>query len=164
MSTTSPAAAAALDLAELYRDLHRNPELSFQENRTSGIVAEALTSWGYDVTTGVGRTGVVGLLRNGEGPTVLLPADMDALPVEEKTGLDYATTARGVDPEGIDVPVMHGCGHDMHVTCLLGAAERLAAERESWAGTLMLVFQPAEELGTGAGAMVADGPSWRRRY
>jgi hippurate hydrolase len=155
MPTTSP--VTALDLAELYRDLHRNPELSFQENRTAGIVAQALSDSGYDVATGIGRTGVVGLLRNGDGPTVLLRADMDALPVEERTGLDYASTARGVDPEGIDVPVMHACGHDMHVTCLLGAAERLAAERVSWAGTLMLVFQPAEELGTGAEAMVADG-------
>ena len=155
MSTTPP--AAALDLAELYRDLHRNPELSFQESRTAGIVADALSSWGYDVATGVGRTGVVGRLRNGDGPTVLLRADMDALPVEEKTGLEYASAARGVDPEGIDVPVMHACGHDMHVTCLLGAAEQLVAERDSWAGTLMLVFQPAEELGTGAEAMVADG-------
>jgi amidohydrolase len=155
MSTTSP--AAALDLAELYRDLHRNPELSFQESRTAGIVADALSSWGYEVATGVGRTGVVGRLRNGEGPTVLLRADMDALPVEEKTGLEYASAARGIDPEGIDVPVMHACGHDMHVTCLLGAAERLVAERDSWAGTVMLVFQPAEELGTGAEEMVADG-------
>ena len=155
MSSTPP--AAALDLAELYRDLHRNPELSFQESRTAGIVADALSSWGYEVATGVGRTGVVGRLRNGDGPTVLLRADMDALPVEEKTGLEYASAARGVDPEGIDVPVMHACGHDMHVTCLLGAAERLVAERDSWAGTLMLVFQPAEELGTGAEAMVADG-------
>ena len=155
MSTTPP--AAAVDLAELYRDLHRNPELSFQESRTAGIVADALSSWGYEVATGVGRTGVVGRLRNGDGPTVLLRADMDALPVEEKTGLEYASAARGVDPEGIDVPVMHACGHDMHVTCLLGAAERLVAERDSWAGTLMLVFQPAEELGTGAEAMVTDG-------
>jgi len=97
------------------------------------------------------------VLRNGEGPTVLLRADMDALPVEEKTGLDYASVTRGVDPEGIDVPVMHACGHDMHVTCLLGAAERLVAERDGWAGTLMLVLQPAEELGTGADAMLADG-------
>ena len=156
MSTTSPA-APALDLAEVYRDLHRNPELSYQETRTSGIVAQSLTDRGYDVATGIGRTGVVGVLRNGEGPTVLLRADMDALPVEERTGLDYASAARGVDPEGADVSVMHACGHDMHVTCLLGAAERLVAERDGWAGTLMLVFQPAEELGTGADAMIADG-------
>jgi amidohydrolase len=154
VSTTTP---TALDLAEVYRDLHRNPELSYQEHRTAGIVAQALGEWGYEVATGVGRTGVVGVLRNGEGPTVLLRADMDALPVEEKTGLDYASAARGVDPEGADVAVMHACGHDMHVTCLLGAAERLVAERDSWAGTLLLVFQPAEELGTGADAMIADG-------
>ena len=143
--------------AEVYRDLHRNPELSFQETRTAGIVAERLTSLGYDVTSGVGRTGVVGVLRNGEGPTVLLRADMDALPVEEKTGLDYASTARGTDPQGADVPVMHACGHDVHVTCLLAACDALAADRTTWSGTVLAVFQPAEELGSGALAMLDDG-------
>jgi hippurate hydrolase len=143
--------------ADVYRDLHRHPELSFQETRTAGIVAERLTSLGYDVTSGVGRTGVVGVLSNGEGPTVLLRADMDALPVEEKTGLDYASTARGTDPQGADVPVMHACGHDVHVTCLLAACEALVAERATWAGTVLAVFQPAEELGAGAHAMLEDG-------
>lgn len=142
--------------AEVYRDLHRNPELSFQETRTAGIVAERLTSLGYDVTPGVGRTGVVGVLRNGDGPTVLLRADMDALPVEEKTGLDYASTARGTDPQGADVPVMHACGHDVHVTCLLAACDALAADRATWGGTILAVFQPAEELGAGAQAMLDD--------
>jgi hippurate hydrolase len=160
MTTAAPSHPVAHDgaaLAELYRDLHRHPELSYQETRTAAIVAQALASWGYQTTTDVGRTGVVGLLPNGAGPTVLLRADMDALPVEEKTGLDYASVARGVDHEGLDVPVMHACGHDMHVTCLLGAAARLAADRAPWSGTLMVVFQPAEELGSGARAMLDDG-------
>ncbi len=143
-------------LAALYRDLHAHPELSFQETRTAGIAAESLRALGYEVTTGVGRTGVVGVLRRGEGPTVLVRADMDALPVEERTGLDYASTARGIDPDGNDVGVMHACGHDMHVTCLLGAAAELAAD-PSWTGTLQLVVQPAEELGQGARAMIGDG-------
>jgi hippurate hydrolase len=147
----------SLDLAAVYRDLHANPELSFQEHRTAGIVADALTALGLTVTTGIGRTGVVGVLENGDGPTVLLRADMDGLPVLEATGLSYASTARGTDHEGHDVPVMHACGHDVHVTCLLGATERLVAERDSWSGTLVSLFQPAEEWGGGAEAMIADG-------
>jgi amidohydrolase len=147
----------SLDLAAVYRDLHANPELSFQEHRTAGIVADALTALGLTVTTGIGRTGVVGVLENGDGPTVLLRADMDGLPVLEATGLPYASTARGTDHEGHDVPVMHACGHDVHVTCLLGATERLVAERGSWSGTLVSLFQPAEEWGGGAETMVADG-------
>lgn len=144
-------------LAELYRDLHAHPELSFQENRTSGIVADRLRALGFETVTGVGGTGVVGTLRCGDGPTVLLRADMDALPVAEQTGLPYASTARGTDPDGADVPVMHACGHDMHVTCLLGALEELAAGRTDWRGTILAVFQPAEEIGGGARAMVDDG-------
>lgn len=147
----------SLDLAAIYTDLHANPELSFQETRTAGIVAEHLRGLGFAVEEGVGGTGVVGVLANGAGPTVLLRADMDALPVLEQTGLDYASTARGIGPKGNDVPVMHACGHDVHVTCLLGAAERLRDERASWSGTLITVFQPAEEVGGGAAAMVADG-------
>lgn len=146
-----------LDLAAVYRDLHEHPELSFQEHRTAGIVAEALTAFGLTVTTGIGGTGVVGVLENGAGPTVLLRADMDGLPVLEATGLPYASTARGTDHEGNDQPVMHACGHDVHVTCLLGATERLVADRASWSGTLIALFQPAEEWGGGAEAMVADG-------
>ncbi len=144
-------------LARVYRDLHEHPELAFQEKRTAGIVAGRLRGLGYDTTTGIGRTGVVGVLRNGAGPTVLLRADMDALPVCEQTGLPYASTARGTDGDGKDVPLMHACGHDMHVTCLLGAAAALAADAASWRGTLLLVFQPAEETGEGARAMVDDG-------
>jgi amidohydrolase len=152
--------ASAVDQAELigiYRDLHAHPELGFAEHRTAGIVAARLRDLGYQTTTGVGRTGVVGLLANGEGPTVLLRADMDALPVLERTGLDYASADRGTDADGADVPVMHACGHDAHVTCLLGAAAELAADMSGWSGTLMLVFQPAEELGNGAQAMIDDG-------
>ncbi len=143
--------------AELYRDLHAHPELSFAETRTAGIVAERLTALGFEVRTGVGRTGVVGVLRNGDGPVVALRADMDGLPIDEKTGLPYASTQRGTDPEGRAVAVMHGCGHDIHVTCLLAACAQLAGARETWSGTIAAIFQPAEELGVGAKAMVADG-------
>jgi len=144
------------DLAGLYKDLHAHPELAFAEHRTAALVAARLRDLGYQVTEGVGRTGVVGVLRHGDGPTVLLRADMDALPVREQTGLPYASTAGAGDPE---TPVMHACGHDMHVTCLLGAAAELAAggASASWRGTLVLVFQPAEETGEGARAMIDDG-------
>ena len=145
------------DLAAVYQDLHRHPELAFQEDRTAEIAAAWLTNCGFDVTTGVGRTGVVGLLRNGEGPLVLLRADMDGLPVTEATGLPYASTTTGRAEDGGLVPVMHACGHDMHVACLLGAARLLSAERHTWSGTVMLVLQPAEELGAGAQAMIDDG-------
>ncbi len=147
----------AQQLADIYRDLHTHPELSFQETRTAAMVARRLTDWGYQVATGVGGTGVVGILENGPGPTVLLRADMDALPLLEQTGLAYASTARATDRLGQDVPVMHACGHDVHVTALLGAASRFATDRSQFSGTLMLVFQPAEELGAGARAMVDDG-------
>ncbi len=143
-------------LEELYRDLHRHPELSFAEHRTAGIAAEWLRGLGFTVTEGVGRTGVTGVLRRGAGPVVLLRADMDALPVAEETGLPYASEDRGVDPEGREVPVMHACGHDVHVSCLLGAASVLADDA-SWTGTLVALFQPAEEVGRGASAMVEDG-------
>ena len=145
------------ELAALYRDLHAHPELAFAEHRTAGIAADRLRDLGYQVTTGVGGTGVVGVLSNGAGPTVLLRADMDGLPVLEQTGLPYASTGRATDSGGTDVPVMHACGHDMHVTCLLGAAAELAAARDAWRGTLLLVFQPAEEAGKGAQAMIDDG-------
>ena len=150
-------AAVTAPLVEVYQDLHRHPELSFAEHRTAGIIAERLTALGLDVLTGVGGTGVVGIARNGEGPTVLLRADMDGLPVLEETGLPYASTARGTDPDGDDVPVMHACGHDLHVVCLLGAAQLLLRRAADWSGTLVAVFQPAEELATGARAMVDDG-------
>lgn len=147
----------AIDLEELYTDLHRHPELSYQEHRTAKIAAEGLRERGIEVIEGVGRTGVVGVLKNGDGPVVLLRADMDALPVAEETGLEYASTERGIDPDGNDVPVMHACGHDVHVTCLLGAADVLAQSTAEWSGTLVFLFQPAEELGSGALEMIADG-------
>ncbi|TCS37996.1 hippurate hydrolase [Paucimonas lemoignei] len=144
-------------LEALYADIHSHPELSMQETRTAGQAAEHLRAAGYDVTTGVGKTGVVGLLRNGDGPTVMLRADMDALPVEEMTGLPYASKVKATDREGKTVPVMHACGHDMHVTWLAGASTLLAQARQAWSGTLMAVFQPAEETAEGARAMIDDG-------
>ena len=145
------------ELADFYRDLHEHPELSLQEHRTAQRVADALRPLGFDVTEQVGGTGVVGLLRNGDGPVVLVRADLDALPVEEETGLPYASTVRVTGTDDREVPVMHACGHDMHTTCLLGAATLLARAAGSWSGTLLLVFQPAEELGRGARDMVDDG-------
>ncbi|MFJ9174414.1 amidohydrolase [Streptomyces sp. NPDC102360] len=146
------------DLADLYRDLHEHPELSLQEKRSAELLARRLRAAGVDeVVEHVGTTGVVGVLRNGEGPVVMLRADFDALPVEEKTGLPYASVARGVDREGKDVPVMHACGHDMHAACLVGAASLLAGTRDQWRGTVLLVLQPAEELGCGAQGMIDDG-------
>ncbi|GAA1546062.1 M20 family metallopeptidase [Actinomadura kijaniata] len=144
-------------LGEVYRDLHRHPELSLREHRTADRVAAALGPLGCEVATGIGGTGVVAVLRNGDGPVVMLRADMDALPVAEETGLPYASTARGVDESGAEVPVMHACGHDMHVACLLGALETLARGRAAWSGTVLAVFQPAEELVRGAQDMIDDG-------
>ncbi len=145
------------DLQTLYTDIHAHPELSMQENRTAGIAADRLRHAGYDVATGVGETGVVGLLRNGDGPTVMLRADMDGLPVREATGLPYASNVTATDRDGKTVPVMHACGHDMHVTWLVGAATLLAQARDAWQGTVMAVFQPAEETAAGAQAMIDDG-------
>lgn len=144
------------DLENLYKDIHSHPELSMQEARTAAIAAKRLKDAGYEVTTGVGKIGVVGLLRNGDGPTVMLRADMDALPVKEETGLPYASSATAKDIEGKTVPVMHACGHDMHVTWLVGATALLAKERATWRGTLMAVFQPGEETAQGARAMIDD--------
>ncbi|WP_309064852.1 amidohydrolase [Microbacterium sp.] len=151
-----------IDLEALYTDLHRHPELSYQETRTAGIAAAHLRDLGLEVHEGVGVTGVVGVLENpgpkGEtGPVVWLRADMDALPVKEDTGLAYASTATGIDPDGNTVPVMHACGHDMHVTAMIGAVERLVAERAHWHGTVVVIIQPAEEYGSGARAMLDDG-------
>jgi amidohydrolase len=141
---------------EFYRDLHAHPELSHQERRTADAVAARLRAAGCEVHEGVGGTGVVGILHNGEGPTVLLRADMDALPVREETGLSYASV-RTVADGGEPVPVMHACGHDVHVACLLGAATLLAQARGHWSGRLVAVFQPAEETADGARAMLEDG-------
>lgn len=164
MSAASNAAAILGGLAEirhwqedLYRDLHEHPELSHQEHRTAKLAADRLRDWGYEVHDGIGGTGVIGVLRNGDGPSVLMSADMDALPVEEATGLPYASTVRATDGAGQEVPVMHACGHDVHVTCLLGAAALLANARQHWRGTAVTLFQPAEEVGDGARGMVDDG-------
>ncbi|MFG2139548.1 amidohydrolase [Streptomyces sp. NPDC048650] len=147
-SVLAPLDTRLADLVALYEDLHRHPELGFHETRTAAEAARRLTAFGYDVTTGIGGTGVTGVLRNGPGPVVLLRADMDALPVTERSGLDYASTTPGR---------MHACGHDVHVTCLLGAADLLAEGRDRWSGTLVVLFQPAEEIGNGARAMLDDG-------
>ena len=145
------------DSEAVYKDIHSHPELSMQEHRTAGVAADRLRSAGYEVTTGVGKTGVVGLLRNGEGPTVMLRADMDALPVLEATGLPYASNVTAIDSTGKNVPVMHACGHDIHVTWLIGAATLFAKSLDAWQGTLMAVFQPAEETAEGSQAMIDDG-------
>jgi amidohydrolase len=144
-------------LESLYKDVHAHPELSMQETRTAGIAADRLRTAGYEVTAGVGKTGVVGLLRNGEGPAVMLRADMDALPVQEATDLPYASQVTATDSTGKTVPVMHACGHDMHVTWLIGATTLFAKSRDAWKGTVMAVFQPAEETAAGAQAMIDDG-------
>lgn len=145
------------DLRALYEDLHANPELSFCEHRTAKVLAERLERLGYDVTSEVGTTGVVAMLTNGDGPMVLLRADIDALPVQEDTGLPYASTVRGVGIDGKEQPVAHACGHDMHATWMIGVATLLATHRDQWQGTVMLLLQPAEEIGAGATAMVDDG-------
>lgn len=141
----------------VYKQLHAHPELSFQETKTAALAAMRLKELGYEVLEGIGRTGVVGILRNGQGRTVLARADMDALPIKENTGLPYASTLTASDLDGQTVNVAHACGHDAHVTCLLGAAELLARARGSWGGTFVALFQPAEEVAGGAKAMVEDG-------
>ncbi|MDP3657079.1 MAG: amidohydrolase [Brevundimonas sp.] len=145
------------NLGALFDDFHRNPELSGLEVRTAGIMAAQLTALGYEVATGIGGTGVVAVLRNGEGPTVMIRADMDGLPLDEQSGLANASTARQVDSDGIEKPVMHACGHDVHITALIGTARQMMARRQDWSGTLVLVAQPAEERIFGARAMVEDG-------
>jgi len=149
-------AAALPELEAVYKDLHAHPELSMQETRTAAIAADHLNKSGFEVTTGVGKTGVVGILHNGDGPIVMLRADMDALPIKEATGLPYASTITAPGPDGKTTPVAHSCGHDMHVACLIGATSLLAKSRDSWHGTLMAVFQPGEETAQGAQAMIDD--------
>ncbi len=166
MATALPAHAQDLgaairqdmpDLLELYRDLHANPELSMQETRSAGLMADAVRSLGFTVTTGVGVTGVVAVLENGPGPVLMIRADMDGLPVEEQTGLPYASRARGTTREGLDTALMHACGHDTHMAAWVGTARRLAAMRDQWSGTLVMIAQPGEETSQGAIAMLEDG-------
>ncbi len=159
MFVALPASAQSrwLELEPIYQDLHAHPELSFQETATAAKLAERLRGLGFEVTTGVGRTGVVGILKNGAGPTVMLRTELDGLPVEEKTGLTFASKATAKNAAGETVPVMHACGHDVHMTAWIGAASTLARDRKTWSGTLMMVAQPAEEVGRGATEMLADG-------
>ena len=145
------------NLEALFLNFHENPELSHREFKTAERIATELSGLGYDVTRKVGGTGVVAVMKNGAGPTVLLRADMDGLPIEEKSGLSYASKARQVDINGVDQPVMHACGHDVHITSLVGAARQLSARKDQWSGTLVLIGQPAEERISGARDMLADG-------
>ncbi|WP_416052666.1 M20 family metallopeptidase [Cupriavidus basilensis] len=144
------------ELETIYKDIHQHPELSMQEVRTAKLAADYIETLGYEVTRAVGVTGVVGVLRNGEGPTVMLRADMDALPMAENTGLPYASTVKAKDEDGVEVGVAHSCGHDLHVTWLMGVSRIFAEHRDAWKGTVMLVFQPGEEVGRGAASMVQD--------
>jgi hippurate hydrolase len=166
MTASTPASAAALSdairadmpmLMTLYRDLHANPELSMQEVRTPAKLAPEMRKLGFAVTEHVGKTGVVAVMKNGAGPVLLIRADMDALPVKEQTGLAFASKAMGKLPDGTDTPVMHACGHDTHVTTWLGTARLLAAMKEQWSGTLVMILQPGEETSEGATAMLKDG-------
>ncbi len=154
-----PAAAQAQprELMDLYTHLHTHPELSFHEADTAATLASELEALGFAVTTQVGGHGLVGVLENGEGPTVLLRTDLDALPVKEQTGKAYASTVTATDDAGNTVPVMHACGHDVHMTVFVGTARQLVEQRDRWAGTLVMIGQPAEERGAGARAMLADG-------
>lgn len=144
-------------LMELYRDLHANPELSFQEFRTSTKLAAEAKRLGYTVTEKIGQTGVVAVLKNGPGPVVMIRADMDGLPVIEQTGLPYASKVKGVSKSGLETGVMHACGHDTHMSAWVGTARQLVANKDKWSGTLVMILQPAEEIGSGARAMLADG-------
>lgn len=151
------APARAQSLEQLYRDLHAHPELSFREEQTAAKMANVLRAAGFEVTEGVGGFGVVGLLRNGPGPTVLVRTDLDALPITEDSGLPYASKARVKDDSGNEVGVMHACGHDIHMTVWAGTAHWLADHRDQWRGTLLFIAQPAEERGAGARNMLEDG-------
>lgn len=145
------------EIEKLYFDLHRNPELAFHEQRTAAELAERVKALGFEVTTGIGGTGIVAILKNGPGPTVMLRTELDALPIEEKTGLPFASTVKTKNAAGESIPVMHACGHDLHMSAWAGTAELMVQNRQRWHGTLMLVGQPAEEIVSGAAAMVKDG-------
>ncbi|MEY2884639.1 MAG: hypothetical protein RL490_2363 [Pseudomonadota bacterium] len=155
--SATTALAAPIDLLTLYKDLHAHPELSLQETRSAAILAAEARAAGFTVTERVGGTGVVAVMVNGPGPTVLIRADMDGLPVTEMTGLPYASTAMGKAADGSLTPVMHACGHDIHMTAWVGVARQMAATRAQWSGKLIMVAQPAEEISVGAAAMLKDG-------
>jgi amidohydrolase len=148
--------ADSLQLVEIFKDLHQNPELGFMETRTAAIIAKNLQTLGYKVITGIGKTGVVGILQNGDGPIVMYRTDMDALPIKETTGLAYASTVIAKKDDNTSVPVMHACGHDAHITWMLGIAKIMVTIKSQWKGTLVFVAQPAEEILLGADAMVKD--------
>jgi hippurate hydrolase len=166
MNFTAPSTAATLSdsiradmpqLMTLYRDIHAHPELSMQEVRTPALLAPEMRKLGFQVTEHVGKTGVVAVMKNGPGPVLLIRADMDALPVKEQTGLAFASQVTGKLPDGTDTPVMHACGHDTHVATWLGTARRLAAMKDQWSGTIVMILQPGEERVIGALAMLDDG-------
>src|SRR4051794_10758625 len=166
MTASTPANAAALSdairadmpqLMTLYRDLHANPELSMQEVRTPALIAPKMRALGFQVTEHVGKTGLVAVMKNGPGPVLLIRADMDALPVREQTGLPFASKATGKLPDGTDTPVMHACGHDTHITTWLATGRHLAAMKDQWSGTVVMILQPGEERVMGAKAMIDDG-------
>ena len=145
------------ELMDLYRDLHANPELSFEEVETAAKLAKRVRALGFEVTEGVGKTGVVAVMRNGDGPTVMLRADMDGLPLEEKTGLPFASKRRAIPASGVETGVMHACGHDTHMTAWISTAQLLVERKDQWSGTIVMILQPAEEIGEGALAMLEDG-------
>ena len=155
--TSAEVDAVYPDIETLYIDLHRNPELAFQEVQTAAKLAARVRALGYDVTTGVGRTGIVAVMKNGPGPTVMLRTELDALPVEEKTGLPFASHVVAKDGNGQPTPVMHACGHDIHMSAWAGTARLMAEHKDRWHGTLVMVGQPAEEVNSGATAMLKDG-------
>ncbi len=145
------------ELVKIYKHIHQHPELSYMEFKTSKLLADKMRSFGFKVTEHFGGTGVVAILKNGKGPKILIRTDMDALPILEKTGVPYASKERQVDVEGVEQPVMHACGHDIHMTVWLGTAKYLATHKKQWHGTLMMIAQPAEERGGGAAAMLKAG-------
>ncbi|PHR19180.1 MAG: peptidase M20 [Sphingopyxis sp.] len=162
-SSTSPDLAEAIaadydnELEALFLDFHKHPELSYKETRTAGIIAKQWREAGFTVTENVGGTGVVAVMKNGDGPTLMLRADMDGLPLVEDSGLDYMSTVKQVSIDGEEKPVMHACGHDVHITSLIGTANQMAARKDQWSGTLVLIAQPAEERIGGAKLMMDDG-------
>jgi amidohydrolase len=166
LATSAPAAADPLadqvrqdmpSLMAIYRDFHANPELSMQEVKSAAKLAAEAKKLGFEVTTGVGKTGVVAVMKNGPGPVLLMRADMDGLPVVEQTGLPFASKVKATSVAGVESGVMHACGHDTHMTAWVGAARRLVAMKDRWSGTLVMIAQPGEEIGTGAKAMLDDG-------
>ena len=149
--------ADAERVKDIFKDIHQHAELGFMETRTASIVAKELRALGFHVKTGIGKTGVVGVLKNGKGPTFMFRGDMDALPIKEETGLPYASKVRVTNLDGVEVPVSHMCGHDAHTTWVIALAKAMTKLRDKWSGTLVLVAQPAEEPIEGAGAMIKDG-------